>query len=47
MKLWVMFIVGSFLIGVVGWRQSWSTRAKIVAGLAMFVLIGYFFLNQI
>jgi len=47
MKLWVLYIVGSFMIGTFVWRKPWSTRAKIVAFMALFVCVGYFFLNQI
>lgn len=47
MKLFLLFILGSFMLGILIWRAKWGTRAKIVAGLSAFVCVGYFFLNQI
>lgn len=47
MKLFLLFILGSFMLGTLLWRTGWSTRAKIVAGFSAFVCVGYFFLNQI
>lgn len=47
MKLFVLYILSSFIIGVVVWRRPLATRAKILVGLCLFVCIGYYFLHQI
>lgn len=47
MKLWVMFTMASFVIGVLMWRKKASMRAWLLAGLCAFVCVGYFFLHQI
>lgn len=47
MKLWILYISGSFVIGVLMWRTSDSTRAKAVAAMCLFLCIGYYFLHQI
>jgi hypothetical protein len=47
MKLWVLFTMGSFMLGVLLWRRSEGIRMMVVAGLCLFVCIGYFFLHQI
>ena len=47
MKLFVLYILGSFMIGVVVWRRPWATRVKILVGLCLFVCIGYYFFHQI
>jgi hypothetical protein len=47
MKVWVGYIVGSFVIGVLLWKAPDSKRAKVVLAMAVAVCIAYFFLNQI
>ena len=47
MKVWVGFIVGSFVIGVLLWKVPDEKRAKVVAGLAIAVSVAYLILNQI
>ena len=47
MKLFVLYILASFLIGVLVWRKPGSLRVKILVGLGFFVCVGYFFLHQI
>jgi len=47
MKLFVLFILGSFMIGVLMRRKPKSTQIKILIGMSLFVCIGYFFLHQI
>ena len=47
MKVWVSFIVGSFVIGVLLWKVPDSQRAKVVAGMAIMVAFLYLVLNQI
>jgi hypothetical protein len=47
MKLWIVYILGVFMLGVLLWRKPASMRAWIVAGLVAFVCFAYYFLNQI
>ncbi len=47
MKVWVGFIVGSFVIGVLLWKVPDEKRAKVVAGMALTVAFLYLVLNQI
>jgi uncharacterized membrane protein len=47
MKLWVLYILSCFMVGVLVWRKPGGTRIKILIGLGLFVCFGYFFLNQI
>ncbi len=47
MKVWVSFIVGSFVMGVLLWKVPDEKRAKVVTALAMGVAVAYLVLNQI
>ncbi|MBP7689551.1 MAG: hypothetical protein KA765_16665 [Thermoflexales bacterium] len=47
MKVWVSFIVGSFVVGVLLWKVPDEKRAKVAAGMAIAVSVAYLFLNQI
>jgi hypothetical protein len=47
MKLFVLYILASFLIGVLIWRRSASARTRIIASMSLLVCIGYLFLRQI
>jgi|GEM_PF-1572034 len=47
MKLFVLYVVGSFVLGIALRHTPASTRVKILAGLCLFACIGYFFLHQI
>jgi hypothetical protein len=47
MKVWVGFIVGSFILGVLLWKAPDSRRAKVGAGLALAVCVAYLMLNMI
>jgi hypothetical protein len=47
MKLWILYIAVSFLIGAVMWRSPASARARIVAGLCLLLCIGYYVMHQI
>lgn len=47
MKLWVLYVLGSFMVGVLVWRKPARTRIQILIGMCLFICFGYFFLNQI
>jgi biotin transporter BioY len=47
MKLFVSFILGSFMVGVLTRRKPKKMQIKILIGICLFVCIGYFFLHQI
>lgn len=47
MKLWVLFTMASFVMGVVLFRAKASLRRWALIGLCVFVCIGYYFLHQI
>ena len=47
MKLFLGYLIASFFVGLVLWRRPQRQRVWVIAGLIVFVMIGYFFLNQI
>ena len=46
MKLFIAFLVGSFMVGIVI-REKPKYRMVIIAGIIVFVCIGYYFLKQV
>lgn len=47
MKLWIAYVLGSFVVATLTWNLRAQTRTRILIALAIGVLIGYYFLKQI
>ncbi len=47
MKLWIAYVLGCFMLGIVLWKQSNARRDWILIGLCLAVCFGYFVLHQI
>ena len=47
MKLWIGYVLASFMAGLILWRVSDVKRRWALLGLCGVVLVGYYFLNQI
>lgn len=47
MKLFVLFLLICFLLGVTGWYSGKRQRHWVLLGLCLFLTFAYFFLNQI
>lgn len=47
MTFFLLFLVGSFLFGIFSYQVPLNKLAWVVAGIALFVAIGYFFFDRI
>jgi hypothetical protein len=47
MKLFALYLLASFAIGIVMWRSPDRSRALMMAALCGMVAFGYYFLRQI
>jgi hypothetical protein len=47
MKLFLLFILGSFVAGILLQKRDYKTCLSLMFGLALLVSVGYFFFNQI
>jgi hypothetical protein len=47
MKLFLLFILSSFVAGILLQKREYKTRLSLMFGLALLVSVGYFFFNQI
>jgi hypothetical protein len=45
--LFLLFILGSFVAGILLQKHDYKTRLSLMFGLALLVSVGYFFFNQI
>jgi hypothetical protein len=46
-KLFLLFTISSFVVGVVLWKAEDSLRQWVLFGICLFVTMGYYFLHQI
>jgi hypothetical protein len=47
MKLFLLFILSSFVAGILLQKRDSKVRLSLMFGLALLVSVGYFFFNQI
>ncbi|MCI0478480.1 MAG: hypothetical protein L0Y55_19735 [Anaerolineales bacterium] len=47
MKLWIAYVLGSFVVATFTWNLRAQTRVWILIAMTLGVLIGYYFLKQI
>jgi hypothetical protein len=47
MKLFLLFILSSFVASILLQKREYKTRLSLMFGLALLVSVGYFFFNQI
>ncbi len=47
MKLFLLFILSSFVAGILLQKRDYKIHLSLMFGLALLVSVGYFFFNQI
>jgi hypothetical protein len=47
MNVFLLFIIGSFFIGLLTWRSRSKWRGWLLLGACLLVVIAYYFFNQI
>ena len=47
MKIFALFVMASFILGIVIWRQPQKQRVSVVIAFCLMISFIYFFMNQI